>query len=244
MGRKRKTAEQVQASATKAVAYIRVSTEEQANEGVSLDAQEARVKAYCVANGLELVGIYKDEGVSAGTPLEKRPQGAAMLDALSSGKVGHVVAVKLDRLFRNALDCLANVEKWERAGYCLHLLDLAVNTCTAAGKAFLTIAATFAEMEKNLVKERTESALAHKKANLQAYNHTPYGFNREGASLVANPAEQATIERIKAMDREGIPMMRIAETLNAEGEATKKGGKWYASTVKAILINTLHGAVA
>lgn len=160
-----------------------------------------------------------------------------MLEALSSGTVGHVVAVKLDRLFHNVLDCVGNVEKWEKAGLCVHLLDLAVNTCTASGKAFLQMTASFAEMERNLVRERTETALAHKKANLQVYNHTPYGFNREGNALVPNSNEQATIERIKSLDDEGVPMMRIAERLNSERVPTKKGGRWYASTVKAILTN-------
>ncbi|HYF90641.1 MAG TPA: recombinase family protein [Symbiobacteriaceae bacterium] len=244
MARRRKTAAEQQANAKKAVAYVRVSSEEQANEGVSLDAQEARVRAYCVANGLELVAIYRDEGVSAGIPLEKRQEGGLLLQALANGEAVQVVAVKLDRLFRNALDCLSNVERWDKAGIGLHLLDLSVNTSTAAGRAFLQMAAAFAEMERSLVKERTETALAHKKATLQAYNHTPYGFDRQGDTLVPKAAEQAVIERIKQMDSAGVPMLRIAETLNAEGVATKKGGKWYASTVKAILTNTIHGAVA
>ena len=244
MARRRKTNAEQQVNARKAVAYVRVSSEEQANEGVSLDAQEARVAAYCVANGLELVAIYRDEGVSAGTPLEKRPEGAKLLQALSDGVAAHVVAVKLDRLFRNALDCLSNVEKWDKAGVGLHLLDLSVNTSTAAGRAFLQMAAAFAEMERGLVRERTESALAHKKAKLQVYSPTPYGYDRDGEDLVPNAQEQPVIDRIKRMDASGVAMMRIAEALNEEGVPTKKGGKWYASTVKAILTNTLHGAVA
>lgn len=73
-------------------------------------------------------------------------------------------------------------------------------------------------------------------------SNAPYGYDRDGNALVANPLEQVIIERIKEMDRAGVPMMRIAEALNGEGVPTKKGGKWYASTVKAILTNTLHGA--
>lgn len=240
MPRKRKTGANL-LTATKTVGYVRVSTEEQATEGVSLEAQEARIQAYCVANDLELVRVYKDEGVSAGTPLEKRPQGAAMLDALRGGEARHVVAVKLDRLFRNALDCLRNVDKWDKAGISIHLLDLSVNTSTAAGKAFLQMAAAFAEMERNLVRERTESALSHKKANLHVYNHVPYGYDRQGDKLVPNPAEQDVIECIKTMDKNGVPMLRIAEALNNDGVPTKRGGRWYASTVRNILLNTLHG---
>lgn len=244
MARRRKTSADKQGNAKKAVAYVRVSSEEQANEGVSLDAQEARLRAYCAAGGLELVGVYRDEGISAGTPLEKREQGALLLQALAKDEASHVVAVKLDRLFRNALDCLSNVEKWDKAGVGVHLLDLSVNTSTAAGRAFLQMAAAFAEMERGLVRERTESAMAHKKASLQVYSHTPFGYDRQGDDLVPNATEQTVIDRIKRMDAAGVAMMRIAEALNADGVATKRGGKWYASTVKAILTNTLHGAVA
>jgi site-specific DNA recombinase len=124
------------------------------------------------------------------------------------------------------------VEKWDKTSVGVHLLDLSVNTSTATGRAFLQMAAAFAEMERGLVRERTESALAHKKASLQVYSHTPYGYDRLGDDLVPSALEQAVIGRIKAVDASGVPMMRIAEALNAEGVATKKGGKWYASTVR------------
>jgi DNA invertase Pin-like site-specific DNA recombinase len=239
MARRRKTIME-QLNAGKAVAYVRVSSDEQATEGVSLDAQEARVRAYCVASGLDLVEVFRDEGVSAGTPLEKRPEGARLIRTLAKGEARQVVAVKLDRLFRNALDCLSNIEHWDRTGVGVHLLDLSVNTSTAAGRAFLQMAAAFAEMERGMVRERTEAALAHKKSQRQVYSQTPYGYDRQGNDLVANAAEQAVIIRIKHMDHVGTPMIRIAEALNVESVPTKKGGKWYASTIRAILSNTLH----
>ena len=244
MARRLRTVANQQANANKAVAYVRVSSEEQASEGVSLDAQEARIRAYCAASGLELVGVYRDDGVRGGTPLEKRPQGALLLQTLTAGEAAHVIAVKLDRVFRNTLDCLSNIERWDRLGVGVHLLDLSVNTTTAAGRAFLQMAAAFAEMERGLVRERTETALAHKKAKRQVYSQTPYGYDRHDNDLRPNANEQAVIFRIKQMDAVGIPMMRIAETLNAESVPTKKGGQWHASTVKAILTNNLHGTVA
>lgn len=239
MGRRRK-AKAVGNVAPTAVAYIRVSTEEQVNLGVSLEAQESRIKAYCAASGLNLVALFRDEGVSAGLPLERRPQGAQMLRTLEAGKASSVIAVKLDRLFRNTLDCLANVESWDRQGTTLHLLDLSVNTSTAAGRAFLQMAAAFAEMERNLIRERTEGALAHKRANRQVYNHVPYGFDRQGKALLPNAAEQDVIRRIREMDANGVPMLHIAATLTTERIPTKRGGHWYASTVRAILNNPIH----
>lgn len=240
MGRKRKrTSGNVVSS--KAVGYVRVSTSDQATNGVSLDAQEGQIKAHCLANGLDLVTIYRDEGVSAGAPLGERPKGQEMLAVLSRGEAAHVVAAKLDRLFRNVLDCLVNVGKWDKAGVSLHLLDLNLNTATAFGQAFLAITAAFAALERNLIKERIVAALAHKKANRLVYTHTPFGFDRGGDRLVTNEVEQAVVRRIKELDAAGVPMLRIAERLNKEGVPTKRKARWYASTIRAILTNGLYG---
>jgi len=89
-----------------AVACVRVSTEEQATEGVSLDAQEAAIRSCCAMRGLELAEVVVDVGVSAGKPLSTREGGAYLLDLVKRGKVQAVVTYKLDRLFRDANDCL------------------------------------------------------------------------------------------------------------------------------------------
>ena len=107
---------------TRAVAYIRVSTEEQARGGVSLEAQEEKVRAYCTLAGLELVRIYREEGVSASKPLATRPEGATMIAALKKREAEHVVALKLDRLFRDAVDALTKTKEWDKAGVSVHLL--------------------------------------------------------------------------------------------------------------------------
>src|SRR5687768_2282197 len=96
-----------------AVGYVRVSTEEQAREGVSLEAQEAKLHAYCALQGLELVRIYRDEGISAGKPLASRPEGGALLAELARTGARHVIALKLDRLFRDAVDCLRTAREWD-----------------------------------------------------------------------------------------------------------------------------------
>ncbi len=89
-----------------AVGYLRVSTEEQAREGVSLAAQEVRVRAYCAMRGLELAEVVVDAGVTAGKPLQTRMGGARVIEMVASDAVNAVVAVKLDRLFRDCADCL------------------------------------------------------------------------------------------------------------------------------------------
>jgi len=229
------------------IAYVRVSTHEQATEGVSLAAQEERIRAYCTMTGLELVAVIRDEGVSASKELATRPGGAELLSLVADKGINNIVALKLDRLFRDAADCLNQTRAWDTAGINLHLIDMggtAINTGTAMGRFFITMAAGFAELERNMIAERTTAALAHKKAHREAYSPTPLGYNRNGKQLVVNDQEQKTVKVIKAMRAEGVSMGEIARRLNDAGTPTKKGGKWYASTVNNILKNNLHEEVA
>ena len=150
-----------------AVAYLRVSTAEQAQSGLGLAAQEERIRAYATMTGLDLVAVVRDEGVSGGNPIATRDGGVEMIRLVRTRKVTHVIALKLDRLFRDAADCLTQTRSWDRAGVALHLLDMggqAINTATAMGRMFLTMAAGFAELERNLIGERTASALQVKKS--------------------------------------------------------------------------------
>ena len=136
-----------------AIAYCRVSTEEQVKEGVSLDAQEARIRAYCTMAGLTLVAVIRDEGVSGADLLATRPGGAALLRTIARREAQHVVAVRLDRVFRDAADCIATVKAWRKAGVSVHFVDLgggALDTSSAMGKFFLNIMATVAEMEAQI----------------------------------------------------------------------------------------------
>jgi DNA invertase Pin-like site-specific DNA recombinase len=229
--------------AGKAVAYIRVSTMEQANEGVSLDAQEARIRAYCTMTGLELVAVIREEGVSGSVPLHRRPAGAELVLAIARKQAAHVVAVKLDRVFRDAVDALEQSRAWDRAGVALHLVDCggqAIDTRSAVGRMFLTMLAACAELERNLTAERTAAALAHKKANREAYSPTPYGFDREGSRLVENPTELVAVERIRELAAAGASLRGIARELAAEGIAAKRGGRWHPQTVAEILRNDLY----
>ena len=242
---KKATKKTQQATDNQAVAYVRVSTLEQAAEGVSLAAQEERIRAYCTMAGLDLVAVIHDEGVSASKELSTRPGGAELLSMMADKGIKNIVALKLDRLFRDAADCLNMTRTWDTADVALHLIDMggtAINTGTAMGRFFITMAAGFAELERNLISERTAQALSYKKANHEAYSPTPLGYDRDGGSLVENEAEQATVNLILTMKQAGASINEIARRLNADGIPTKKAGaKWYASTVSNILRNSLHG---
>jgi len=218
-----------------AVAYVRVSTEEQASEGVSLDAQEAALRAYCTMRGLTLVELVTDAGVSAGKPLARREGGRCVLDLVKRGEVGAVVAWKLDRLFRDCADCLTVTGRWDKAGVALHLVDMggqAIDTSTAMGRFFLTVMAGAAEMERNLVRERTSAGMAHKKAKGERVGTVPFGYRLagDGVALEENPSEQEVIARVAALRREGLTLQAITDRLNADGTPAR-GKRWHLTTV-------------
>ena len=223
-----------------AVIYIRVSTADQAEHGVSLDAQRERLSAYALACGLDVVAVVREEGISGTIPLADRPEGSRVAEMVSSEKVRHVIALKLDRLFRSAVDALATTAEWDKSGIALHLVDMggsSLNTGSAMGRMLLTMMAGFAQFERDLTAERTTAALAHKKANGAAYSPTPFGKTREGDALLDNEEEQGIITRIRAWREEGFSLRGIASRLNDEGVSTKQGRTWHASTVRYILNN-------
>lgn len=227
----------------KAVCYVRVSTGEQALQGVSLEAQEEKLRAYCSLQGLEIVDFVREEGVSASKPLHTRPGGSRVVEAVSGKKAFHVVALKLDRLFRDAIDALTMTKEWDRMGASLHLVDMGgqtINTSTAMGRFFLSTMASFAELERNLIAERTSLALTHKKNHGEAYGPTPMGYDRAGDMLEANAEELGLIREMRSRRESGESLRNIASWLNASGAPTKKGGRWHASTVAYVLQNPLY----
>lgn len=229
----------------KAVAYIRVSTREQSTGGVSLPAQEEVIRAYCTMRRLQLVELVSDPGVTASRALAQREGGRRVLDLVDHGQASAVVAWKLDRIFRDAVDCLHVTRSWDRAGVALHLVDLggqALDSSSAMGRFFLTVMAGAAELEKNLVAERTSAALAHVRATGVRLGAEALGWTRDdqcdeaGRRVVRNvDRERATIERIVVLRREGLSLRTIARVLQGEGHQTKRGGRWHASTVRAVL---------
>ncbi len=166
----------------KAIGYIRVSTDEQAASGLGLADQRQRITAYAAMRGLELVDIIADEGVSGGKPIADRPGGAVLLKALRAGKASAVIVLKLDRGFRNAADCLGTVGAWDKRGIGLHIVDLggtAVDTSSAMGRFMLTVLAGAAEMERNLIAERTRAAMRQKRERGErASRIAPFGYVR------------------------------------------------------------------
>lgn len=223
----------------KALGYIRVSTEEQAREGVSLEAQERRIQDYCRLYGLELAGVVRDEGVSAGKPLSRRPGGGELLRRVGEGEARAVVAVKLDRLFRSASDALTVVETWQKGKVALHVIDLGggqqMATGTAIGKLLLTVMAAVAEMERALVSERTKAAMALV-AERKHVGGVPYGWQVVEGALVPEPGEQEVVGRMLELRELGGSCKTIASALEGEGLEPRGGGRWNRECVRRVLV--------
>lgn len=225
------------------VLYCRVSSQQQSEEGISLDAQADKLNAYASMAGLTIMKLIREEGVSAKIPFAHRPGGKEVQRLVQTGAVQHLCAVKLDRMFRDTVDALTQCTAWDKAGVTMHILDLGgsmVNSASPMGRMMLTVIASLGELERSLIASRTADALAFKKAQRQVYSPVPFGFRREGDMLIPDPNEIALVTRIREMHIAGISLNRIAGMLNDEGISGKTGGRWYATTVRKILLNDLH----
>lgn len=221
----------------KAIGYVRVSTEEQAREGISLEAQQQMIETYARLKGLELTRVYVDAGVTTKIPLERRTGGAEFLSALESGVA--VVAFKLDRMFRNTVECLSWIEDWDKRGIAVHFLDLggqAVDTQSAMGRFFLTIMAAVAELERNQIGERTAAVKAHQRRNGGfCGGFVPWGFKLIADRLVVNEEEQAAIATARRYRKRGWSLRKIGNELSDRGFRPRRGKAFGAEQVKHLL---------
>lgn len=229
------------------VGYVRVSTREQTESGLSLSSQERRIVQYCEYKELNLLKIIRDENVSAATPLSERIGGSELMRMALDLKCG-VVAIKLDRLFRDAHDCLGVTKEWSEKGVALHLMDLGVDTKTAMGRAFLTNAATYAELEKNLISERTKEALNQIKIEGGTLGAPAFGWelsedlDENGRrKVVPKTDELRVLYECLALRQAGHTYQQIADKFNREGIPTKRGGVWHPSSVRNCCIQARKG---
>jgi site-specific DNA recombinase len=217
----------------KAIGYVRVSTDEQAREGVSLAAQEAKLRAYADLNDLQFIDVVVDAGKSAKNT--DREGLNRVMRAVESGEAQAVIVYKLDRLSRRVVDTLLLIERIEGAGASFHSIQEKIDTKSAIGRFFLTITAAFAAMERDTIIERTTAALAHKQATGEKVGAPAFGYRVEGTGLAEVADELKAVEVMREMRAAGTSLRAIADELNARGIATKRGGVWAAATVRGIL---------
>jgi putative DNA-invertase from lambdoid prophage Rac len=198
--------------------YCRVSTIRQAAEGESLDVQRRQIEGYALMHGLALDQIVVEEGVSGSIPVAERPAAGPLFAKLMKGDV--VIAPKLDRLFRSAFDALKVVEDLKKRGVKLHLLDLGGDIAgNGLSKLFLTIAAAFAEAERDRIRERIGQVKADQKARGRYLGgKIPFGFRRgESGELVPHEGEQEAVREMVALRSQGKPLRAIAEAVRTKG---------------------------
>lgn len=219
----------------RAVGYIRVSTATQANEGVSLEAQESRIRAYCLLQDLDLVDVIVDAGESAKSLA--RPGVQRVLEMVRCRQVDAVVIYKLDRLFRNTQDALNTSQDFDRKGVALCSISEQLDTSTPMGKFFFTITAAYAEMERAMIAERTREGLAQTRKNGKRIgDRTPYGYQFVDGRLIPCEEEQDIIDEVNRRYAAGEGVRGLARDLTARGVLTKEGkGQWYPAQVQRLL---------
>jgi site-specific DNA recombinase len=215
-----------------------VSTEEQSKEGVSIDAQIAKIKAYCTLYDLTLLDIVVDAGVSAKTL--KRPGLTAALAMLKAKKADGLVVTKLDRLSRSVKDWnhLIDTQFGEKAGKQLFSVNDQIDTRTAAGRLVLNVLMSVAQWEREVIAERTVDAMQFKKSKGERVGAVPFGFDLadDGVNLIPNAKEQEVIELIRRLRSEKYSLRDIAAELTRQGITTKGGNStWGHPAVAKIL---------
>lgn len=204
------------------IAYVRVSTNEQAGSGAGLQVQREQIQREVSRRDWSITELIEDAGFSGGTL--RRPGIERALGMLHDGDGDALMVAKLDRLSRSMLDFAALMERSRREGWALVALDLGVDTSTAAGEAMAAVMATFAQFERRLISQRTKEALAVKKAQ---------GVVLGRPSTMPAPI----IDRIVAERAAGATLRAIALGLDADGVPTAHGAaRWHHSTVRAALI--------
>lgn len=195
------------------VGYVRVSTEEQASEGLSLDHQEGRIRAYAESQGWELLKIYREEGFSGKT--KDRPELKNMIKDIEAGEIDCVLVYKVDRLTRRQKDLWEMLEDvFEPQGVGFKSVVEPFDTTTAQGKAFLGMLGVFAQLERDTISERTKDALTEKKNKREWVGRPPLGFRLNGQGLIEDPETMDRIKKAKRYHRQGLSYRAISDRLS------------------------------
>ena len=210
---------------TKAIIYTRVSTSEQGESGLGLDAQAAICKDYCARNRLEIAEVTIE--IQSGKSTRRRPVLASALETLRKGEADVLIASNVSRLSRSIGDLVGLITEADKRGYSVVALDTGLDTSTPAGRMVFQMLGVAAEYERAMTSDRTKKALARAKA--------------KGTQLGRRtnlPGE--VLERISTERASGCTLAAIANGLNSDQVATGQGGmQWYPATVSKVLRRVL-----
>jgi len=198
--------------------YVRVSTHEQATEGLSVEVQRRQIEAWAALKGLRVTRTFVERGVSGARALNERPAGAELLAQLQPYDT--IICAKLDRMFRSAANALSILEQFKKLKCSLHLIDLGGDVCgDGIAKLFFTIVAAFAEAERDRTRERIKDVKRDQRQQGRFLGGSlPFGFRLRGkGKLVEHPAEQRAIKRMRQLRRQGQSYRAIAAATRARG---------------------------
>ncbi len=206
-----------------AVGYVRVSTERQAAEGVSLDAQKEKIQAWARANDYELLELFVDAGLSA-SRADNRP-GLQRAVSTACKRKAALVVYSLSRLARSTKDALMLAERLNKAGADLVSLTESIDTTTASGRMVYRMLSVLNEFQRDLIAEHTADALAFKASKGERFSRfAPFGyhFSHEG-DLVEDEREQETIRQVHELRRRGLSIRKISAKLASKGVFNRNG---------------------
>lgn len=215
-----------------AIGYVRVSTQKQVSEGLSIEAQTAKIQQWADLHDYELIHLFIDEGIS-GKNVINRPQLHEALSLLKKDMA--FVFYSLSRVSRNVIDTINIGEQIRTAGADMVSLSEKIDTTGAAGRMVFNMIAVLNQFERDQVSERTKMVIGYLKENGKVYSHVPYGYDRIEKDLVINPSEAKHIEYMIQLRKKGYGFRKIASTLNKENIKSKLGGQWYAKTVEQVV---------
>ena len=215
-----------------AVGYVRVSTDMQAADGLSLDAQRAAIKSYCESLGLRLLQIHED--VESGGKADRKGLARALATNADA-----VIVLKFDRLSRS-IKHFCDLYETHFADGTKELVAIreAIRLDSALGRALVSILLVFAQMERESCGERVKEAIGHIRGNGYHFGKAPYGSkavpspeNPRYRILVDDPEEQIILARIKSMIEARISYQKIATQCNAERIPSPQGASWTVSVI-------------
>jgi len=197
----------------RAIGYVRVSTDKQADHGVSLEAQEAKIRAMATVQGAEIIELIVDGGESAKDL--NRPGMDRLLMLVDERKVDTVIIAKLDRLTRSVKDLAELLERFQRRGVSLVSVAESLDTGSAAGRLVINIMTAVSQWEREAIGERTRDAMQHKKSTGRCVGNIAYGYRlaADGEHIEPEPTEQAALAQILALRGQGRSLRQIAVVL-------------------------------
>lgn len=205
----------------KVVGYARVSTGEQASEGVSLEMQAKKIEAYCLVKDWQLSEVITDAGQSAKSL--NRPGMQQLIEMVDAGQVSTVIVHKLDRITRSVGDLDRLVKLFDNKGVALVSLQESLDATTATGRLMMNLLASVSQWEREVIGERTKDAMRHLKAQGQVYSRPVFD-------------DAATLAHMQRLQAQGDSYHAIADALTASATPTTRGGQWRANTVRRMLL--------